>query len=136
MGFSLKCTETHILSLTTRYTVYSTYAWINVLKDAIWSPNQSTERRTCTLCFLLYECLCQIPMLSQVLFFFQAAAALLHAVQKLPQLLFLLTRGGNLKLLLADDLLQLFLLLFCQLLKLLQAKQRKTVIASCIFPRV
>ena len=75
-------------------------------------------------------------MLSQVLFIFQAAAALLHAVQKLPQLLFLLARGGNLKLLLADGLQQLFLLLFCQLLKLFQAKQRKTVDASLFFPRV
>jgi hypothetical protein len=75
-------------------------------------------------------------MLSQVLFFFQAAAALLHAVQKLPQLLFLLARGGNLKLLLADGLQQLFLLLFCQLLKLFQAKQRKTVDASLFFSRV
>ncbi len=75
-------------------------------------------------------------MLSQVLFFFQAAAALLHAVQKLPQLLFLLARGSNLKLLLADGLQQLILLLFCQLLKLFQAKQREPVDASLFFPRV
>jgi hypothetical protein len=104
-----------------------------VPNDVIWTyskllsievyflPNQQQNVEIAQYAFFFHKCLFQIPMLSQVLFFFQAAAALLHADQKLPQLLFLLARGGNLKLLLTDGLQQLFLLLFRQLLKLFQA---------------